>query len=421
LTQRASRPAARSVRPGSWRPAAIAAAAGLAAFLFGTSAESFIIRAVNGDRPKLEWISDVAISAGVVALTYLWLHLRLSQMRLAAIEREQVALDAQLHLAAEIQRSLLPDLPRSTPGFRWAARMVPAGRVGGDFYDFLEPRAGVVLAVVGDVSGKGIPAALILSSLKMLFRTIARDTCDPASIAQRVSQALLEEHQGTQYLTAIAARLENDPPRLTYVNAGHPSGYLLRDGAMLTLDSNGPPMGLLPETRFVAASVALAPGDLGVLFTDGISEALESGPVTLHQALSDVREVPTAERSPDEICDRLLRAAAAGGGPIGVDGWQDDRTVLAFAVGLAHGESATAGTGRFLRSSRLPDASRRRPRVLRAPGESSAVEAGQAVVAAARPFLRIQYTARISSARTPRPAPPIGPTTEGFSRGRRYT
>jgi serine phosphatase RsbU (regulator of sigma subunit) len=327
-----TRPRADPVRTGSRRPAAIAAATGIVVFLFGTSAESFIIRAVHGNRPELEWISDLVISSGVVALTYLWLHLRSSRMRLLAVEREQVALNEQLRVAAEIQRSLLPDVPHATPGFRWAARMVPAGRVGGDLYDFLQPRQGVVLAVVGDVSGKGIPAALILSSLKALFRTITRDTRDPASIAQRLSDALFEAHQGVPYVTAIVARLENDPPRLDYVNAGHPPGHILRDGTMLTFQPNAPPLGLLPDASFVTASIALARGDLGVLLTDGVSEALESGPVTLSQALSTLCPPPTAERSPEEICDELLRAAAAGGGPVGVEGWQDDRTVLAFAV-----------------------------------------------------------------------------------------
>ncbi|HUL77356.1 MAG TPA: PP2C family protein-serine/threonine phosphatase [Vicinamibacteria bacterium] len=291
-----------------------------------------MIRAVHGNRPELEWISDTVISGGVAALTYLWLHLRSSRIRLLAVEREQVALDEQLHLAAEIQRSLLPDVPRATDGFRWAARMVPAGRVGGDFYDFVQPCPGLVLAVVGDVSGKGIPAALLLSSLKALFRTIVRDTRDPASIARRLSDSLYEAHHGAPYVTGIVARLENDPPRLDYVNAGHPPGHVLRDGAMLTLASDAPPLGLLPDARFVTASVALASGDLGVVFTDGVSEALESGPVTLGEALSALRRAPAIERSPDQACDQLLNAAAAGGGPVGVEGWQDDRTVLAFTV-----------------------------------------------------------------------------------------
>jgi hypothetical protein len=319
------------------RVTAIAAAAGLAAFFFGTRAESLIIDAVRVERPKVEWISDVVISCGVAVVTYLWLDLRSSRIRLLAYEREQVALAEQLRLAAQIQRGLLPRLPSATPGFRWAARMVPAGEVGGDFYDFLELRTGAVLAVVGDVSGKGIPAALILSSLKTLFRAIARDTVDPASIALHISQALFLEHRGTPYATAIVARIENDPPRLVYVNAGHIPGYLLQDGTTTTLEAAGPPLGLLPEARYAATSAMLQPGDLGLLLTDGISEALESGPLTLREALSAARQALSAERSPDEICDGLLRAAAGGGGPLGIEGWQDDRTVLAFAVGDGRG------------------------------------------------------------------------------------
>jgi serine phosphatase RsbU (regulator of sigma subunit) len=315
-----------------------AATAGLVAFFVGTWAESLIVRAVDGNRPELEWISDVLISTGVVALTYLWLNLRASQMHLLAAERQQVAMDEQLLVAARIQHSLLPEIPAATPGFRWAARMVPAGRIGGDFYDFIQPRRGVVLAIVGDVSGKGIPAALVLSSLKTLFRSVVRETRDPASIAQHLSDALFAVHQGAPYVTAIVARLENDPPRLDYVNAGHPPGRLLRDGTMLTLGPHSQPLGLLPDSRFVTESVELAPGDLGALFTDGISEALESGPTTLDEVLSRPSTAtsgpaPASRRTPEEICEALLVASAAGGGPAGVEDWQDDRTVLAFAVG----------------------------------------------------------------------------------------
>jgi len=168
----------------SWRPAAAAALAGVAGFLLATRGESLIISAVRGDRAKLEWISDTVVSLGVVCLTYLWLNLRLSQVRVLALEREQIVLDAQLRLAAEIQRSLLPDLPAATPGFRWAARMVPAGRIGGDFYDFLPCGDGVVIAILGDASGKGVPAALTQASVKTLFRVSAIESRDPALLAR---------------------------------------------------------------------------------------------------------------------------------------------------------------------------------------------------------------------------------------------
>ena len=317
----------------AWRPAAIAAGAGLAVFVVGTTAESVIIRAVHGNRSELEWLSDAVVSMAVVGITYLWLHLRASRMRVLTLEREQIVMDEQLRLAAEIQRSLLPDVPQATPGFRWAARMVPAGRIGGDFYDFLQPTDGTVLAILGDVSGKGIPAALIVSSLKTLFRSITRETLDPAAIAERISARLHEEHAGLPYATAIVARFDTAPGRLAFVNAGHPAGYLLRNGTVSTaLESGGRPLGLLPGTTYATADVELRPGDVGVLVTDGITEALEVGPITVSQVLRGKHEHGSERSAPAEICDQLLRAAAEGPGPVGAEDWQDDRTVFVFAV-----------------------------------------------------------------------------------------
>jgi sigma-B regulation protein RsbU (phosphoserine phosphatase) len=268
----------------------------------------------------------------VVGVTYLWLRLKASRTRLLKLEREQVAIDEQLRLAAEIQRGLLPEVPNATPGFRWAARMVPAGRIGGDFYDFLEPTAGTVLAILGDVSGKGIPAALILSALMTLFRTIARQVQDPATIAERLSSSLHEEHGGLPYATAIVARFEAGSERLTYVNAGHPAGYVLGNGTVNALESGGPPLGLLPGAKYETGDLALSPGDVGVLVTDGITEALETGSTTLGQALQAARH-QGAGGAPNAICDYLLQAAAGGSGPVGVPDWQDDRTVFVFSVG----------------------------------------------------------------------------------------
>ncbi len=316
-----------------FRPAAVAAAVGLAAFLAGTSGESLIIRAVRGDRRELEWLSDAVVSLAVTGLTYLWLHLKASRQHVLMLQQEQIAINEQLRLAAEIQRNLLPDLPQATPGFRWAARMVPASHIGGDLYDFLRHEDGSVLAIVADVSGKGIPAALILSSLKTLFRSFARETADPAAIAESIGAALYEQHGGLPYATAIVARFESAPGRLTYVNAGHPAGYLLRNGgAPVTLESGGQPLGLLPRATYVNADVELRPGDIGVLVTDGITEALEAGPMTLGRILGESQARLIAGRSPAAVCDDLLRVAAAGGGPAGVSDWQDDRTVLVFAV-----------------------------------------------------------------------------------------
>lgn len=322
-----------TTRGAAWTPAGLAVGAGLAALVVGTVAERIIVRMVHGSPAGLEWLSDAVISLAVAGMTYLWLHLRASRMRVLALEREQIVLDTQLRLAADIQRSLLPAVPPATPGFRWAARMVPAGRIGGDFYDFIQTADGTVVALLGDVSGKGIPAALILSSLKVLFRTIARETTDPAAIAGRISEALHEDHQGLPYVTAIVARFDVRPGRLVYVNAGHPAGWLLRDGRVASeLESSGHPLGLLPGSSYATATIELMPGDIGVLVTDGVTEALEPGALVREQALGSPWADLAGASSPSEVCDRLLRAAAGGPGPAGAPDWQDDRTAMVFAV-----------------------------------------------------------------------------------------
>jgi serine phosphatase RsbU (regulator of sigma subunit) len=321
----------------------IAAAAGIAVFALGTAAESLVVRALHGNPDELEWLSDAVISTATAAITYLWLHLRSSRLRVLALEQQRIAIDEQLRLAAEIQRGLLPEVPRATHGFRWGARMIPASQVGGDLYDFFEPAAGTALALLGDVSGKGIPAALILSSLKTLFRTFARDTADPAAIAERISAALFEEYAGLPYATAIVARFEA-PGRLAYVNAGHPAGYLLRNGAVTSaLESCGQPLGLLSGATYVTNRLELCPGDVGVLVTDGVTEALETGPVALsHLVRASGARVATGGE-PAELCDDLLRAAAAGPGPAGFPDWQDDRTVFVFAVEAAVSTAGLSG------------------------------------------------------------------------------
>lgn len=306
--------------------------AGLAAFLAGTAVESAIIRAVHGDRPQLEWISDVVVSAGVVGLTYLWLHLRESRTRLLSLEREQGALDEQLRLAAEIQRNLLPGAPPDAGGMRWAAQMVPAGRIGGDFYDYVQAPDGTVLFIVADVSGKGIPAALILSALKVLFRSFASRTREPAAIADRLSAALHDGYSGMPYATAIVARLDGARRRMAYVNAGHPPGYVLRAGDAIPLESSSLPLGLLPDATYTETVLALEPADVVVILTDGVTEALETGVTTLAQALGTARDLVARDGSPSMACSALLQAASRGGGPAGIAGWQDDRTVVVAVV-----------------------------------------------------------------------------------------
>ncbi len=314
------------------QPTVVAVGVGVAVFLLGTGAESLIINAVQGNRAALEWISDTFISAAVASAAYLWLHLRASRMRLLDVERRGIVLAEQLRLAASIQRNLLPEIPCASPGFVWAARMVPAGVVGGDFYDFLEPAPGIALVIIGDISGKGIPAALLHSSLRAVFRLIAATTTDPVEIAERLGAALHGQTGGVPYATAIVARLEAASRRLTYVNAGHPAGLLLGRDVDRKLDVGGSPLGLLPDTSYEASIVDLRPGDLGVFVTDGVTEALEGQPTNVRDLLRGSTKLLHGRGSTEEACDLLLRAAAAAPGPTGAGDWHDDATVFVFRV-----------------------------------------------------------------------------------------
>ncbi len=312
-----------------WRPALIALAAGGAALVAGNAVESAVVSAVRADATELRWISDAVVSTGLAAVAFLWLHLRAAERKLTDLERARIALDTQLRLAAEIQANLLPKIPDRTEGYRWAARLVSAWTVGGDFYDFIERQDGSVLVIVGDVSGKGIPAALVHASLRALFREAARATGDPGEIAAQLSQGLHADNGGTPYATAFLARFEAHPPRLTYVNAGHPPAILGHGSSRRILEPQAPPLGLLPGTTFAGRRLDLCSGEVGVIVTDGITEALEGVPTTPAALLT---EAGVRVRGPSAVCDLLLDAAGRVSGPPGVREWQDDRTAFAFEV-----------------------------------------------------------------------------------------
>jgi sigma-B regulation protein RsbU (phosphoserine phosphatase) len=305
--------------------------AGVIVFLVAGGAELAAVRVLGVDARELDGVSDVILSAAFASAVFLRLRLQASRSEMSRLEREHLILDTQLAVAADIQRRILPAAPPRAGGCRWAARLRPAGRVGGDFYDFVPAGGDSLLVVVADISGKGIPAALLLAATRTLFRSLARQTRDPGEILTQLSAATYAEYDGLPYVTCIAARVDGAERRLTYANAGHPAGLLLSAGAVRTLDSGGPPLGLFPATAYASASVALQPEDVGVIVTDGITEALEAGTTAPADVLAAIaaRREPAAE--PESICDRIMRAAEQGAAAPSPAA-PDDRTVVVFAV-----------------------------------------------------------------------------------------
>jgi sigma-B regulation protein RsbU (phosphoserine phosphatase) len=293
------------------------------------AADALFLRLVHPPRGEILLISDAILATAFGVVVYLWLNLRATRTRLSDLERARIVLDTQLSLAAQIQRQLLPPVPFGSNGVRWAGRLEPADRIGGDFYDFIPAHADD-LFVVGDVSGKGIPAALLQASAHSLFRTLARETVDPAELLTRVSREIYAENGGGSYLTCVLARVDSATHTLTYVNAGHPVGLMVGSSGRRLLSRGGPPVGLFPETAYESEVVSVEPGDLGIIVSDGITEAIEEDGVPSVDILDRTIDNIAQPRTPERVCDALMEMAQRSPGPRGVANWQDDKTVLAF-------------------------------------------------------------------------------------------
>ena len=181
----------------------------------------------------------------------------------------------ELEIAREVQRHLFPSHPPNIPGLDISAYCRPAHVVGGDYYDFLYRPDSELWFTVGDVSGKGISAAVLMASLQASLRTQLNG--QPVSVADVVSelnQAMCSSFGQERYTTLFCGRLDPIDWNLTYVNAGHVQPRLLRSsGELQYLDCGGFPVGLFDSADYEHASTRLHPGDLLACFSDGITEA----------------------------------------------------------------------------------------------------------------------------------------------------
>lgn len=190
-----------------------------------------------------------------------------------ALERER--LEREMHLAANIQRQILPKGAPAVPGYQVVGWNRPAQQVGGDYYDHLVLPDGRVELVVGDVSGKGIPAALMVSTLHSALRLLLDHAGFGPSLLERLNRHILESSTANKFITMLIAELEPRTGILRYLNAGHNPGLLLRAGGgrVEELSPGGPPLGLLANSRYQPRELVVEPGDIVCLYSDGITEA----------------------------------------------------------------------------------------------------------------------------------------------------
>jgi sigma-B regulation protein RsbU (phosphoserine phosphatase) len=202
------------------------------------------------------------------------------------LELEKESLERELLLARDIQMRLVPDAPLLHGPWRAEGRLVPAKQVGGDLFDYFmidDDRAALCIA---DVAGKGVPAALLVSTVASSIRAFGDGKNSPKAVVEQLNSAVTRSSAAGKFVTFFYAELDRARNVLRYVNAGHNYPRLKRaSGELLSLVVGGMPLGLFPGAPYEEGEVAFAPGDSLVLFSDGIPEAVDS----FHQEYSEER------------------------------------------------------------------------------------------------------------------------------------
>ena len=250
---------------------------------------------------------------------------KISNARLLEAEQARARMAQELSTAAEIQRGLLPVEPPRVTGLQCDAFLETCYEVGGDLYDFHVRDDGRVVFVLGDVSGKGMGASLLMSSFLASARVLY-DTCsDMGDLARRLGAIMFRSSDAGRFVSGFVGCVDPGTGALDYVNAGHPAPCLVNGSEMRALESNGVPFGILPDFKFDALSTRMAPGELLAVFSDGIPEALHAGEFYDDERLRAVLREHCGAPELKTVREALLRSVRAF---VGEDPRTDDITLL---------------------------------------------------------------------------------------------
>jgi phosphoserine phosphatase RsbU/P len=276
----------------------------------------FILFENTGIRPwgrSVEQIGFLVLLAGLASIAL---------RRALATERKLIDVQQELSIARRIQGSIIPQSLPVLDGIRLAARYQPMTSVAGDFYDFLISSDKLLTILVADVSGHGVPAALVACMLKICFAAQRTNAADPAAILSGLN-SMLRDSLGGQYLTAACAAIDTQTRTITYSGAGHPPTLLTRSKTdeLVLLAENGFFIGPFPKATYGNTSSPFGSGDRLLLYTDGITEASihageEFGSERLGQFL-----LRASESEPSVTLDRLFKEVTKGA-------QQDDLTAV---------------------------------------------------------------------------------------------
>jgi sigma-B regulation protein RsbU (phosphoserine phosphatase) len=257
----------------------------------------------------LELISAIASSAAIA----------IENARLYQVAIEKGRLERELQVAREVQSSLLPRETPDVAGWDFAARWKPARQVSGDFYDFVPvgQRLGIVIA---DVSDKGMPAALFMALSRSIIRASVTSTRSPAEDIDQANRLICADSTDSMFVTLFYTQLDPETGELVYVNAGHnpPLLYRANQDELIELTRTGMPLGLFEVVDFEQRAVQLDPADFILLYTDGVSEAMDAhnrqfGEERLRRILLDNRHASAEDMA--EAIEQALTAFTGEAAP----------------------------------------------------------------------------------------------------------
>jgi serine phosphatase RsbU (regulator of sigma subunit)/predicted ester cyclase len=242
---------------------------------YGTHRGEFMGLAPTGEQWTFEGLSKVRVVDGKIVED--WVEINLEdkwQQRLNQEMHERQRVEQELQVARSIQQASLPKEVPELEGWQISRFYQPAREVGGDFYDFLELPNGRLGIVVGDATGKGVPAALVMASARSMLRAVAQASdYSPGEVLRRVNDSLVMDIPPNMFVTCFYAILDPSSGSLTYANAGHDLPYLWHGGAAEELRARGLPLGLMPGMRYEEGEASQRE-EHGVLFySDGLVEA----------------------------------------------------------------------------------------------------------------------------------------------------
>ena len=259
--------------------------------------------------------------------------------RQAAEARTRERIEQELRVATLIQQNFLPKQLPELPGWHVSAYDRPAREVGGDFYDFIELPDGLVGVVIGDVTDKGVPAAMVMAATRSLLRASAQRVVDPGAVLSRVNELMCPDMPPKMFVTCLYGVIDPATGTFRFANAGHNLPYVRTESGTIELRATGMPLGLLPGIDYEETEAVLDFGQVMLLHSDGVAEAhAESGEMFGFPRLMDV---VGSRRGSGEVIDRVLTEL---GRFTPTDGEQEDDITLVALRRLGEGVPSVAPT-----------------------------------------------------------------------------